>query len=230
MTKQEAITKILAAGKKDDLTEAQVKALEEHAPEASLAYLATLAAKSPADALIQAQHNANIAIAAHGHALNTADEAAKTAAAKAAADKAAKAKEDAADGGADDAEENAKGEKMKAAAAKEGISVEEYEEREFLKRAPASIRTMAEKHKAAEAARKTDLIKALDGGLLTVKQLEAKTVDELETLAAYAGVAEEKVDYSGRGVARAAESDVYANPPNPYSQENINKRFKTAVN
>ncbi len=169
--------------KTDGFSEEQVKGLNM-VPERILDHLATLASKSPADAIIQAKHNADAAVAAHGHALNMQDEADKA---------------------------------KKAAADKKKVTLEEYQEQEWLKTAPPSIRAMAEENRAVKKARKAMLVKALDGGKLTAKQLEAKPLEELETLAAYAGVeAEEKVDYSGRAMPRAAEGDVYSNPPNGY--------------
>ena len=214
---------------KHGVSEAQVKGLEmlldKDGKSAAIDAMRTLAAKAPADAIIQAKAAADAALAGHAHGLNAMD-AADAAKKKAKDDAAAaKAKEDAADGGADDDKEDASGKKIKAAAAKAGISVEEYEEQEFLKTAPASIRAMAAKHKAAEAARKTELVAALKGGPLDEKQLAAKSVEDLETLAAYAKV--ETVDFSGRGLPRSAEERRDNTPPNPYSQENIDKRFKT---
>lgn len=206
--------------KTDGFSEEQVKGLNM-VPEKTLEALATLAAKSPADSIIQAKHNADTALAAHGHAMNTMDEADKAKAAKKAAD--AKAKEDAADDGKDDDMEDESGKKraaaMKAAQAA-GLTIEEYEEQEYLKTAPASIRAMAAEHKARTAERKATLVKALKGGKLTDKQLEAKPLEELETLASYAGVeTEETADYSGRGLPRTLEDgskDVFASPPNGY--------------
>lgn len=221
-----------ATGKPAGFTDEEIKGLGMNSDK-EVARLATLAAKSPADSIIQAKAAADAALAGHAHGLKAMDDA-KAAKDKEAADAKAKAEEDAKDGGADDDKEDAAGKKVKAAmkaAAAAGISVEEYEEREFLKTAPASIRAMAAKYKAAEAARKAVLITALKGGPLTDKQLEAKPLEELETLAAFAGVKEETVDFSGRGMPRAAEAGRDDVAPDPYSKANIDKHFgKTAVN
>ena len=170
-----------------------------------IAELVTLAGKSPADAIIQAKANADAALAGHAHGLNAQDAA--DAAKKAAADK-AKADADAAD-----AEPEEKEKKMKAAADRD-----EAERAAFFAKNP-ELKTLIDRQRSQEVARKAKLVAALKGGPLTDKQLEVKPLDELETLAAYAGAAvEEPLDYSGRGMPRAAAdgADVYATPPNGY--------------
>ena len=150
-----------------------------------IAELVTLAGKSPADAIIQAKANADAALAGHAHGLNAQDAA--DAAKKAAADK-AKADADAAD-----AEPEEKEKKMKAAADRD-----EAERAAFFAKNP-ELKTLIDRQRSQEVARKAKLVAALKGGPLTDKQLEVKPLDELETLAAYAGAAvEEPLDYSGR--------------------------------
>ena len=239
MSKAEMIQKILAAGKKDELTADQLKALEEYVPDATIATLHVLAAKSPQDVMIQTKANADAALAAHAHGLNMQDQA-DAAKAKAKADqdakdkKAGKSKDDK-DPDEDDDDDSSDVKAAKAhrrtlkAAEAAGLSVEDYEEQEWLKTAPKRFRDMAANDKAAKAARKTELVAALKGGPLTDKQLEAKPVEELETLAAYAGIKpKDETDYSGRGLPEltAAQGDVYRNPPNGYDE--AIKRAKAA--
>ena len=102
---------------------------------------------------------------------------------------------------------------MKAAADRD-----EAERAAFFAKNP-ELKTLIDRQRSQEVARKAKLVAALKGGPLTDKQLEVKPLDELETLAAYAGAAvEEPLDYSGRGMPRAAAdgADVYATPPNGY--------------
>lgn len=147
------------------------------------------------------------------------DHATATDALKAHADglkaKADKKKEDAADGGKDDAEEvKAAAARLVAAKAAGFETVEAHEQGQFYAKNP-EIKALVDRQKAQDTARKTELVKALQGGPLTDKQLEAKPLAELETLAAFAKV--DKPDFSGRGLAVNVDaSDVYANPPNPY--------------
>jgi hypothetical protein len=90
------------------------------------------------------------------------------------------------------------------------------------------LRTLAEERKQQQVAEKVVLVeKLVPLKALTKEQLEAKSLDDLKTLAAFAKV--EVTDYSVRGipVSRSAESDVYANPPNPFSEEALAK-FRAA--
>lgn len=113
---------------------------------------------------------------------------------------------------ATDAEAKAKAD-LKAAS--EHVPTEE----EYLKRAPASIQTLVAEKKAADAAEKTALVTQLTAAskVLTKEQLEAKPLDDLRTLAAFAKV---DVDYSGRGVAvpRSAADAVDYTPPDPWAE------------
>lgn len=90
-------------------------------------------------------------------------------------------------------------------------------EDEFLTRAPASIKTLIEGYRAAEAAVRASLISQLkDLGANTEEELKKKTTDDLKTLAAYARVP--VPDFSGRGIAverNAEDRNSYA-PPSPY--------------
>ncbi len=91
-------------------------------------------------------------------------------------------------------------------------------EEEFLKAAPASIRTLVDRQKAQDATEKAGLVTKLAAAskALTKEQLEAKSLDDLKTLAAFAKV--ETVDYSIKGVPmpRSAASGEDFTPPNPY--------------
>lgn len=94
---------------------------------------------------------------------------------------------------------------------------QEMTEDEFLSRAPATIKTLIEAHKAEEAALRSSLVSQLkDLGANTEDELKKKTVDELKTLAAYARV--EVPNFAGRGVVaeRNLGSNVTYAPPDPY--------------
>jgi hypothetical protein len=81
----------------------------------------------------------------------------------------------------------------------------------------AGLRALAAEKQAADATTKADLVTKLAAlKTLTKEQLEAKSLDDLRTLAAFAKV--DVADYSVRGipVQRAAEADSYA-PPDPYA-------------
>jgi hypothetical protein len=91
-------------------------------------------------------------------------------------------------------------------------------EEEFLKAAPESIRTLVENQKQQEATEKASLVTKLAAAskALTREQLEARSLEDLRTLAAFAKV--EAVDYSIKGVpsVRHAASSEDFTPPNPY--------------
>ena len=171
-------------------------------PDAMIANLHTLAGKTPADAIVQAKFAADSALAGHAHSLNAKEAADKKKEEDAAAEKARVASQN-----------NPEDVKLKAAAAK--MTVEEYEEAEYLKTAPQSVRTLVANEKARNATRKTELVNVLKtAGALTEDQLKAKSLEDLETLAKFAKV--DEVDFSGRGLA-GGEKDVFANPPNGYA-------------
>ena len=196
-----------AAGKDVGLTPEEVKALEMLSDK-GIAQLRDLAGKTPGDAIIQAKANADAALAAHAHGLNAKDQA----------DAAAKAAKEAPD------------DKMKAAQAAGFQTVEEHEKAEFYKKNP-EIKALVDGAIKAAAEKKAALVEALKAlGALTEEQLKAKTVEQLEELAAFARVP--KADYSGIGLPRAAEGadDVYSNPPDPYAEALKARRGKAAVN
>ncbi len=103
---------------------------------------------------------------------------------------------------------------------------------QFMAEAPKEIVEIVEQHKAAQAARKGELVTMLKAAsdALTEDQLKAKGLEDLETLAKFAKI--EKPDFSGRGIPRtAAEGDVYRNPPDPYAAGIAKMRGeKAAVN
>lgn len=102
--------------------------------------------------------------------------------------------------------------KLKAAEAKQ------MTEAEFMAAAPASIKTLIERTQAADAAQKAALVVKLAAAssALTKEQLETKTLEDLQTLAAFAKV---DVDYSARGAAvpHAAETPHSYAAPDPYA-------------
>jgi len=98
-------------------------------------------------------------------------------------------------------------------------SEQELDEDEFLRRAPASIKSLVENHKAAEAEEKSTLVGLLkDCGGESEEVLNKKTIVELRTLAKYARV--DVPNFSGRGlpVERTAEEKKSYAPPKPYTQ------------
>lgn len=176
--------------------------------------LRTLAAKSPADSIIQAKAAADAALAGHAHGLNAKDQAEAAAAKKKAEEDAAAA----ADKGGD--------KKMKAAQAAGFKTVEEHERAVFYEKNP-EIKSLVDRQKQQEADRKLELVASLKAcGALTEEQLTAKSLNDLETLAAFAQLP--KPDYSGRGAAvRAAEGSI--DPPNPYSEEALKRHREQTV-
>lgn len=92
-------------------------------------------------------------------------------------------------------------------------------EEEFLLRAPGSIKTLVEAHKAEQDALKAALVSQLkDLGANSEEELKKKSIDELRTLAAYARV--EVPSFAGRGmpVDRTTEDrNATFAPPDPYA-------------
>lgn len=86
--------------------------------------------------------------------------------------------------------------------------------------ADPSIAAIVAEHEARVAKEKTDLVTSLKAAssALTEAQLNAKPIEQLRELAAFAKV-ETKVDYSGMGAPapRAASGEDYT-PPNPYEK------------
>jgi len=108
-------------------------------------------------------------------------------------------------------------------------------EEEFMKAAPASIKTLVERQKKSDAERKTTLIAELKTAQSEYKEDELKTmgVEELARLARVANIAEPADNYVGRGVPRAASEraeDPYLNPPDPYAPGLEARRKGQAVN
>lgn len=102
------------------------------------------------------------------------------------------------------------------AASEKVLTVDEY-----LKTAPAEIRSLVERQKKQDEARKAVLLGQLKTAQseYTEDELKAMDVDSLERLARVAKI-EAPADYRGRGVPRAAEdntTDVFLNPPDPYA-------------
>jgi hypothetical protein len=90
---------------------------------------------------------------------------------------------------------------------------------EYLKSAPAEIRTLVERQKKHDSERKTVLLTQLKTAQAeyTEDELKSMDVEQLERLARVAKI-EAPADYRGRGVVRAAEeNDVFTNPPDPYA-------------
>lgn len=92
------------------------------------------------------------------------------------------------------------------------------------------LRALADERKAKDAAEKADIVaKLVPLKTLSKEQLEAKTLDELRTLAAFAKVP--TADFSAKGIPApraAAQTDNYA-PPDPYNLKALQGK-KEAVN
>lgn len=130
--------------------------------------------------------------------------------------------------------EAAKAEQLRAAAiTASGKTPEQFDEDEWLKTAPKSLQAMVASKREADATRKDVLVSSLKAASsrLSEEQLKAKSLEDLEVLAAFAKVDEPAADFSGRGMPRAASDakDVYLNPPDPYALA-IAARNKSAVN
>jgi hypothetical protein len=93
-------------------------------------------------------------------------------------------------------------------------------EEEFLARAPESIKSLIDAHKAEEATVRAAIISHLKGlGANTEEELKTKSTADLKNLAKYARL--EVPDFSGRALARDRSKDSsgshnYA-PPDPYA-------------
>lgn len=129
----------------------------------------------------------------------------------------------------DEGDDEPKTAEMKAAKAAGYDTVEEHEQALFYKKNP-EIKALVDGEKARKVTRKAELVTLLSGGPLSDDQLKAKPLDELETLAKFAGKAtNDDVDYSGRGIAvprHAEENDQIANPPNGYDLAIAARRSK----
>jgi hypothetical protein len=103
--------------------------------------------------------------------------------------------------------------KLKAAESKE------LTEDEFLKAAPPTLKTLIERQKAQDAARKATLVASLKAAQseFTEEELTAEPLDRLERMARAVKV-ETPVDFSGRGLPRVAgeTKDTFA-APDPYA-------------
>jgi hypothetical protein len=104
-------------------------------------------------------------------------------------------------------------------------------EEEFLNRAPMSIKSLVEGHRAAEQAERTSIITQLkDFSVDTEEVLNKKSVEELRTLAKYAHI--EVPDFSGRGLPRneTIKNLSSYDPPDPYAAGLKARRESKSVN
>lgn len=88
---------------------------------------------------------------------------------------------------------------------------------EWLQSAPEEIRSLVARQKASDAKQKADLVGALKTAqdAYSEADLTAMPVNELTKLAKAVKV--DAPDFSGRGLPRTAETDVFSNPPNGYA-------------
>lgn len=108
----------------------------------------------------------------------------------------------------------------KAAADLKAANAKVLTEEEFMKVAPAPLKTLIERTLAADAARKVVLVTELKAAQSEMgeAELSAETLPNLERLAKMLKVGEVKaVDYGGRVVPRAAEDAASFAPPDPYA-------------
>jgi len=228
-----ATIKSLLENPKVGLTKEDAKWLEQ-VPDERLDAMVTLSGGSvlsfvKPDAIVQQKAAADAAIAAHAHSQTTAEKEAADKAAVEAADKTKKEEEPNAEIKAAAAkfqaleQERIKTEQKAAAAKAAGLTIAEYEEAEYLKTAPPSVRALVERQKTRDAVHKNALVaqlKTAASNIFTEDELKAKPIDELEKLAKMAklDVPEADVDYSGRGVPRAAAETPNYDPPDPYAE------------
>ena len=109
--------------------------------------------------------------------------------------------------------------RLKIAEDKLKASEQELSEEEFLAKAPSSIKSLIENHKAQEAELRADLVSALkDCGANTEDELKKMDTSTLRNLAKYARV--NVPDFSGKGLPvqrNASEQPSYA-APKPYTE------------
>jgi len=115
------------------------------------------------------------------------------------------------------AAEDKKAADLKAAEGKKDETPKELTEEEFMKAAPASLRTMLERHKAADAVAHATLVTSLKTAQKVHDEaaLKLKTLEQLQEIAALLQMA--PVDYSLRTPMRTAEKDEadYKSQPPP---------------
>lgn len=87
---------------------------------------------------------------------------------------------------------------------------------EFLKIAPPELKALVNRQQRQDTEQKAALVSSLKAAQeeYSETELSAMPIESLERLARMSRV---KVDYSGRGVVRAATEDVYRNPPDSYA-------------
>ena len=95
-------------------------------------------------------------------------------------------------------------------------------EDEFMRVAPAEIKSLVERTRRADTELKAELVTALKAaqGEYTESELAAMPVNDLQRLARMAKLEEATPSFEGRGIPRMAggkETDVFANPPDPYA-------------
>ena len=95
-------------------------------------------------------------------------------------------------------------------------------EEDFMKVAPASLKSLIARQQKQETEHKTELVTALKTAQeeYSEAELAAMSIESLERLARVAKI-EATPNFAGRGLPRFAagkENDVYANPPDPYAE------------
>lgn len=97
-------------------------------------------------------------------------------------------------------------------------------EAEWLKSAPPGIKTLLDRQKAQDDARRDELVESLKTAQseYVEDELRAMEISQLEKLAKIAKLVEDPKDFSGRETVRLrtarGKDDVFLNPPNPYEE------------
>lgn len=202
----------------DAMPDKAIEALSKGA----VAHLLAAAAASPADDIIKNKANADAALAAHAHGLNAADAMQAQKDLKKTQDAAQKAKDDAAAAPIEDDKDGkkAKAAEQKARAAASGKTLAEIEEDDYLKTAPASVRTLVTRQRTQDTARKTELVRVLKTAQTeyTEAELQAMELDGLERLARVTKAEAPVPDYSHRGAAVRPSAEENYEPLNSYDE------------
>lgn len=122
----------------------------------------------------------------------------------------------------------------KAEAALKAAEGKELTEEQVMKAAPEALRSLVERAKSQDAARKKEIVEGVlkaAEGVYSKEELEAKSLEELEKIGQLAQLPASHDFSASRSMPRAAgEKDVYANPPDGYALAIEANKKKAAVN
>jgi len=125
--------------------------------------------------------------------------------------------------------------KLKAAATQAPPEPKPLTEEEFMKAAPASIKSLIARQKKQDTERKDRLVTELKAAQseFTEDELNGMDLEQLARIARVAKINELPDNYEGRGVPRAAaerKDDPFLNPPDPYAAAIEQRRKGQSVN